>query len=220
MEQRDPRSNARYLLGAVLLGLLLSQPGHALAYFARLGPAALAVQSQGVHAYFPALFQFTGASIGAIALATLVLIAGARLVIGRALDKTRLPGTSAGLLFLVLAVVQLNVFFVQEILEGAANYSHGPDAYGMILAWGMLGQFPLSVLAAFALSWLSSPLRAAIRVFRSPVTVSSRPAVPVALADKSVPVGTIVQIALGLSQVCPAAFLKRGPPLSVRLLSS
>ena len=219
MPHPDPRTSARYLLAAAVLGLLLSQPGHALTYLVRYGARGLTLETQGVHGYFPTLFRLSWVLIGLLAIGALLLVAGGRLMLGRALARRRLPGVGPGGLFLVLALVQLSFYFAQESIEAAAagNVLH-LQGYLQILDWGALGQLPLSVLAAFALSWLSSPLEAAIAILRSPFTYVGTPVVspipalsPVAWPDR-------LQ-AVRLEATYPPAFRKRGPPTHLRSLS-
>jgi hypothetical protein len=216
---QDPRTPARYLFAAALLGLLLSQPGHALTYLLRYGNQGLALQTQGVHGYFPTLMRLSWVLVGLLVVTSLFVISAGRLALGSALARRRLPGVGPGGLFLVLAIVQLNVYFAQEALEARA-VGHALDLPGYlgILGWGLLGQLPLGGLAAFSLSWLSSPLETAIAVLRSPFTIAR------GLSSNFAPALAPVAwprppYAPRLATTYPPAFRKRGPPAQLRLQS-
>jgi hypothetical protein len=216
---QDPRTPARYLFAAAVLGLLLSQPGHALTYLLRYGSKGLALQTQGVHGYFPTLMRLSWVLVGLLVVGSLFIIAAGRLAMGHALARRRLPGVGPGGLFLVLAIVQLNVYFAQEALEARAiGQALDMQGYLGILGWGLIGQLPLAVFAAFSLSWLSSPLQTAIAVLRSPFTAAQglAPNFAPALAPVAWPGLPYVP---RLAATYPAAFRKRGPPVDLRLQS-
>jgi hypothetical protein len=203
-------------LAAALLGLLLSQPGHALVYLIQFGSRGLALETQGVHGYFPVLLRMSWALTGLVVVGGLALIAVGRIVFGHALGRRRLPGVGPGRLFLVLAIVQLTFFFAQESIEAGASgtvlHLHG---YLAILGFGALGQLPLSVLGALALSWLSSPLQAAISALRSPF-VAVRRLVPDPVPAVAPAIWSVQLQPVRLEATYPPAFRKRGPPLHLR----
>src|SRR2546421_155814 len=62
----DRAVNRRALASVLGVGIVGSQAGHVLAYGLRFGDTAQAIQSSGVHAYFPALAK---TAVGAAALA-------------------------------------------------------------------------------------------------------------------------------------------------------
>jgi hypothetical protein len=219
MQFQDPRTPARYLFLAAILGLLLSQPGHALTYLLRYGVHGLALQTQGVHGYFPTVMKLSWVLIGLLAVVGLLILSAGRLALGHALARQRLAGVGPGRLFLVLAVVQLNFYFAQEALEaGAVGRSLDLQGYFGILGWGLLGQLPLAILAAFSLSWLSSPLQTAIAVLRSPFTASQAFAPDIIPAQAAV-VWLRERYSPSLDSTFPPAFRKRGPPQHLRLQS-
>jgi hypothetical protein len=217
MDRQAPQRAARFLLAAFLLGLLLSQPGHAVAYFLQYGPRSLALETHGVHSYFPSVLGLSAAFIGAGAVGALLLLALARLLVGRALALRRGRGVSFLALFAVLALVQVDVYVGQEALEAGAVGEHFSALTMLgILGWGLLGQVPLAALAATALYWLSSPLRAALQALGSPFSRVLRLGFIVDAARVVLSAGEPSR-QIALAQAFPSAFRKRGPP---RLLLS
>jgi hypothetical protein len=83
---------------------------------------------------------------------------------------------------LALAATQLEIYFVQELLEGSSSY----DA----ASYGLAGQLPVALVAALALRHLSATLGPALRVLRRlpalPVVAAVAPAPPAALSALSV----------------------------------
>src|ERR1700730_482357 len=104
MQVQDPRTPARYLFLAAILGLLLSQPGHALTYLLRYGSRGLTLQTQGVHGYFPTVMRLSWVLIGLLLIGSLFVISAGRLALGHALARQRMAGVGPGRLFLVVAI--------------------------------------------------------------------------------------------------------------------
>jgi hypothetical protein len=214
MDRQDPRTRARYLFAAALLGALLSQPGHLVGYLGHYGWRGLAIEGQGVHGYFPSLLSTSIALLGGIALAALLGVAAARLVIGRALGRRRARGVPFTQLLLVLLLIQLNLYAVQEMLElEAVGRALTPAGLAGIAAWGLVGQVPPAILAAVALALLSSPLLAVFAALRSPFTRSRAPVFRLS-APLLAAVFAEAPIAALQGQRFPVARPRRGPPPS------
>jgi hypothetical protein len=138
------------------LGFPLSQVGHLIAYLARYGRSGLVLEATGVHAYFPELLRSAACLLGIAILATLLLLAGSRLAIGRWLGGQLSAGEPLGPLVLVAAVVQMDLYTAQETVEtlvSAQSYTFGTLA--LILGWGLVGQLPVALAGAVAVRWLS-----------------------------------------------------------------
>jgi hypothetical protein len=166
---------SRQLKRALLLVPLtipFAELGHLAAYGVR-------VPASGVHVYYPSLLQFAGGALGAVLLASLAVLALARLVSG---GTVRRKPWSFPLLFAGLLAAQVIVFLVQEGLE-----SHSLPGLGT-LTIGLLGQQPVALVAALSLRWLSARLGPAARALssaRQPV-ITPRPAAPLVLRPVSV----------------------------------
>jgi len=154
-----------------LAALPLSQLGHLLA--AQLhhpggGPTGAR------HAYFAATLELSLALLGAALLAGLLTLAAARRLGGRPLRAGE--GWPLAWLVLALAAAQLEIYFVQELLEGSSSY----DA----ARFGLAGQLPVALLAAFAIRHLSARLGPAVRLLRRlprlPIATLAPTAAPVA----------------------------------------
>lgn len=197
----------RYVWVAVLLALPVSQFGHAFAYGFRFGPAAVAIESQGVHAYFPALIHASAGILGLLLVASLLTLAIVRLVLGVALGLR--PGEGWPLLRVaaVLLAVQLAIFFGQETLEAVAASQPPPDL-GNLVWLGLMGQLPAACLAGLALNWISTRLEAAVRELRR----SQRVALPGPPVPAEVALVVVSDLAAMLAESAPSAFTKRGPP--------
>jgi hypothetical protein len=169
------RLMSRQLKRALLLVPLtipFAELGHLAAYGVR-------VPASGVHVYYPSLLQFAGGALGAVLLASLAVLALARLVSG---GTVRRKPWSFPLLFAGLLAAQVIVFLVQEGLE-----SHSLPGLGT-LTIGLLGQQPVALVAALSLRWLSARLGPAARALssaRQPV-ITPRPAAPLVLRPVSV----------------------------------
>ncbi|HVD02168.1 MAG TPA: hypothetical protein VNG93_13650 [Candidatus Dormibacteraeota bacterium] len=208
MVVQDPRTRARFLFAAAVLGALLSQPGHLVGYLGHYGWRGVAVESHGIHSYFPSLLGTSLALTGALALVALLVAAGARLAIGR----RRAPAVPFGQLLLVLLLVQLNVYAVQEMLElEYAGQSLTGSALAGIGAWGLAGQLPVALLGALALALLSSPLLTALGALRSPFSWAALPSFGGVLPALALVPSQAPAIALR-GQRFPAAIPRRGPP--------
>ena len=196
------------LIAALLLALPMSQLGHLLAYSLRFGPEAAARQSTGAHAYFPALLQVGITSLGGALLALLLLLGVARFMVGLRNDRVPDGGWPVAPLLLTLFATQLAIFAGQELAE--ASLSSLPAAPpGHLLGWGVAGQLPVALLAAFGLSWISAGIRQAVRRLRRSRPVAMLPRGALVPAPRWGP--SAVQ---GFRPVARAGFVNRGPPLS------
>ena len=140
------------IVALVGLGVVGSQAGHLLVYQLHYGSAALAVQSRGVHAYFPVLAKTSLGLTAGILLGALLLVAVSRLLAVR--PGTRVaPGPSYLSLLAALFTVQLTCFVVQESVESLVAGAAVASVPNLILL-GSLGQLPVAAVAAFALKWL------------------------------------------------------------------
>jgi hypothetical protein len=145
---------SRQLKRVLLLGALavpFAELGHLVAYGAR-------VPSGGPHIYFPTVLQLAGGALGAALLASLAVLALARLLTG---VTARSRPWSFPLLFAGLLAAQLVVFLVQEALEARSL----PRLSTVSL--GLLAQQPIALLAAVALRWLSARLGPAAQALSS-----------------------------------------------------
>jgi hypothetical protein len=150
-----------------LCAIPLSQLGHLLAAQLRapgIGPAA-----GPRHAYFATTLEGSLALLGGALLAGLITIAAARRLSGGAPRAGE--GWPLAWVVLALAAAQLEIYFVQELLEGSSSY----DA----ARFGLAGQLPVALVAALALRYLSATLDPALRVLRrSGLSVISLTPVP------------------------------------------
>jgi hypothetical protein len=204
------RPGRKLLAGALLLGLLLSQPGHALGYLVEYGSRSFALQSQGVHAYFP-----TAIHLSFELLATIGVVAGAvlglgRLAVGRALGLESERRLRAIDLILVLAIVQVNAFFFQEVTETLAAHA-ALDTQWLLatLVGAATGQLPIAIAAGLLLSYCAVRLRVAIQALRHAPSLVVWSPDPLQLAPVSFATSARSSF---LAQACPLAFRKRGPP--------
>jgi hypothetical protein len=141
---------SRQLKRALLVGALavpFAELGHLVAYGVR-------VPSGGSHLYFPTLLQLAGGALGAALLASLAVLALARLLTGL---TARSRPWSFPLLFAGLLAAQLLVFLFQEAVE-ARSLPHLST-----ISLGLLAQQPIALVAAMALRWLSARLGPATR---------------------------------------------------------
>jgi hypothetical protein len=186
---------SRQLKRALLVAALaipFSELGHLISYGFR-------VPSVGSHVYFPTLLQFAGSILGAALLASLAVLALARLLVG---GTARSRPWSFTLLFVGLLTAQLVVFLVQEGLE-----SHSWPRLAT-LGVGLLGQQPVALVAALALRWLSARLRPAVQALCSARAVQAPLGVVFPLETQ--PIST-PQPALAVPRV--RARGQRAPPL-------
>src|SRR5579871_1119506 len=168
MTAARPRPGPRLLAASLLLGLVLSQPGHALAYLWEYGRAAIAVQSQGVHAYFPTALNLSLGLVLTIALAVASILGFGRIALGTALGfkRSRMPAPTE--LLAVMAIVQVNVFVFQELAEAQAGHQLIDAAWILhTLLLGVAGQLPVAIAGALALAWCSVGLEAAVGALRA-----------------------------------------------------
>ena len=193
----------RRALAVLGIGIAGAQAGHLVAYELRFGVAAPALQSTGAHAYFPALAK-TGVGLAALALlASLLVVAAARIVAGRRVQ----PGTSPSFVRLLAVVytIQLACFAGQETAEALLGGTHASSA-PLLIMWGTAGQLPVALAAALALRWLGLHLEPAIAVLRLGLAPAVR-CIPVAVASPTWP------LSRGLAPVrVVASSHLRGPP--------
>jgi hypothetical protein len=204
------RSRRRYGLAAAALGIPLSQVGHLIAYFARDGGRALALQSQGVHSYFPGLLQLSVGLIGALGCAGLVVIGLARIVARHGQGLRASGGHPIAWLLVLSFAVQLDVYVVQETVESAL--SGVPFDLGLlwtIVAWGMVGQLPVAAAAAVGLHWLSARFEPALRLLLSISAARSRIRPPLAPALRR---WTAPPRHAAIARVAHPALAERAPP--------
>jgi hypothetical protein len=199
------------LITALLFALPMSQLGHLLAYWLQFGPSAAARQSTGAHAYFPSLIQAGTATLGAALLALLLLLGVARFMVGLRSDRVPEGGWPVGPLLLTLLGAQLAIFAGQELVEASVAALPAAPA-GNLLAWGVAGQLPVALLAAFGLSWISSRVRRAVQRLRRsrPIAVLPRGALLAEPAWAPAISGRARPVAL-------AGLPNRGPPFSPQL---
>ena len=183
------------VVGVAIAG---SQAGHLLAYEVRFGSAAQQLQSTGAHAYFPVLVKtFLGTAAFAL-IASLFLIAFARLAAGRSIERQSAPSLLR--LASVLYTLQLALFVVQESIEGSSA--------GEMVLWGLLGQLPVALIAAVALRWLLARLGPALaRIGRRSELVLQPRSTSFALWPAPVPAPVVATYASG-------PITTRGPPPS------
>ena len=198
------------IVALVGLGVVGSQAGHLLVYQLQYGSAALAVQSRGVHAYFPVLAKTSLGLTAGILLGALLLVGISRLLAVR--PGTRVaPGPSYISLLAALFTVQLTCFVIQESVESLVASAAVASVPNLILL-GSLGQLPIATVAAFALKWLSVRVESALISLRQILAIEiwTHEAVAVLLAPRA----PLAQLAM--ASACPTAFVKRGPPQGFR----
>jgi hypothetical protein len=195
-------------VSALLVALPMAELGHLLAYSLRFGPDAAVRQSTGAHAYLPALLQVGAAAAGAALLAVLLLLGIARLMVGLRNDRLPEGGWPVRPLLLTLLGAQLAIFAGQELAE-ASLAALPPTPAAQLLGWGVAGQLPVALLAAFGLSWISARVRHAVRRLRRSRTliILARTAFAVAPDWAALPVQRSAQAGR-------SGFVNRGPPLS------
>ena len=199
------RSSRHKALAVPLVAVASSPLGHLVAYQARFGAAATHEQSTGAHAYFPAFAATLSAALGATLLGSLLVIAVARLVVGR--RQGLRPGRRWPFIDVLAAVFTLQVaaYVLQEAAEALGAGAAMPAIPELVL-WGALGMLPVALLAAIGLTWLSVRLEAAVRRLRSVVI----PAGPHPYVETPRPVRPDVPDPL--RTVALGASAKRGPP--------
>jgi hypothetical protein len=159
---------ARRLWVVGLAAVPLSQLGHLLA--AQLHNPGAALGAGLHHVYFAAGLELSLAVLGGAMLAGLLTLAAARRLTGRELRAGE--GWPLPWLVLALAAAQLEIYFVQELLEGSSSY----DA----ARYGLAGQLPVALLAALAIRHLSARLGPALRILRRPPVLPQATLAPVA----------------------------------------
>lgn len=150
---------ARRLWVVALCAVPLSQLGHAISMQLR-APGSLPAAA-GRHAYLAASLEASLALLGAGLLAALLALAAARRMAGRPLRRR--GGWPLAWLVLALAAAQLEIYFLQELIEGSSSYEAA--------RYGLAGQLPVALVAALALRWLSTRLGPALRMLRTRLQV-------------------------------------------------
>ena len=199
------RSSRHRALAVPLVAVASSPLGHLLAYQARFGAAATHEQSSGAHAYFPAVAATLSAALGATLVASLLLVAVARLVAGR--RQGLQPGRRWPFIDVLAAVftIQVGTYVVQEAAEALATGAATPPIPELLL-WGALGMLPVALIAAIGLTWLSVHLEAAVRRLRSVAIPAGPP------PNVKIPQPVRADVRDPLRTVALGAFGKRGPP--------
>jgi hypothetical protein len=192
-------------LALPLVALAASQVGHLIAYQVWLGPRAIAVQSQGAHTLFPFVFGAAAASLGAVLVASLLVLGTARLLVGRGQGLHRTGGRPLLETFALLFTLQLGIFVVQELVETSA-LGATPPGVAQLLLWGILGQLPVAAAAALALRWISTRIESALAVLRNSLRRSEAPAAELVIVLPQPAAAGALRIS------APSAFAKRGPP--------
>lgn len=155
------------------LGLVGAEAGHLVAYEARFGTAAGLVESSGAHAYFPVLAKTGVGALAAILLGGLFVLALARVLSNRPLER-RSDAPSLIRLLAMVFTLQLAVFAVQETVEAAVAGVPG-SSIATLLLWGTFGQLPVAFVTAVTLRWLLTSFDGAVAGIRHALTVASTP---------------------------------------------
>jgi hypothetical protein len=192
---------------ALLVAVGAAELGHALVYLLRYGPSSAGIESNGAHAYFPALTGTLSALLGGGLIAALLLTAVARLVGATPPGHVRRRTTRIFDVLPALFLAQLVIFLCQEVGEALAFHERLPSLVALLL-WATAGQLPAALLGALVLGWLWAGLAAAWTVVaEGPRRALSLPAPVEQPAAPARPEGCPA-----LASVCPAALRKRGPP--------
>jgi hypothetical protein len=143
-----------------------------------------------------------------VLLGLLLLLGVARYMVGLRNDRLPEAGWAVGPLLLTLAGAQLAIFAGQELAE-ASLAALPPTPAAQLLGWGVLGQLPVAMLAAFGLSWFSARVRRAIRRLRRlrPVMLLPRASFSAAPAWAAANFARLYQGPL-------SELVNRGPPFS------
>jgi hypothetical protein len=203
----------RHLAAAALLAPPLAEVGHALAYLMRYGPIGLRLETEGVHAYLPAVLRSSALLIGMSVLLLLVIAAGGRILIGRGFGLRRRYHRWIDLA-LVFGCIQIATYIAQESLEALAG--HQPYTFGLlaiIVGWGLVGQLPVATLATVTAVLGAAALEVSLEGFRSALEPAQRypsPIPPVSSANSLTPAPVPPLPLLGMRR-CAAT--RRGPPL-------
>lgn len=144
-------SRARRLLVLSVLAVPLSQVGHSLASLARDGSP---LAPGGRHGYFGVALELSATLVAGTFLAALLAVVLARRP-GRPL---RGRGWPLAWVFLGLSAFQLELYLIQELIEGSSTID--------VALRGLAGQLPVAAAAAVAVHWLSGRLRPALRRLR------------------------------------------------------
>jgi hypothetical protein len=114
-------------------------------------------------------------------------------------------------LLLALLGAQLAIFAGQEVAEAwLVGLPAAPAEH--LVGWGIAGQLPVALLAAFGLSWISARVRRAVRRLRR-----SRPVIVLPRGTFQAASGWDPAGVPGLPAIALAGFVNRGPPFSAQL---
>jgi hypothetical protein len=208
----ERRSDGRYLWSAVLISAVLAELGHQLGFVERNGARGFALEAVGVHQYFPTLMSVVGAGLGGAALAILLVLSLGRLALGGALGRAPQLAVPVRRLLPLLLALQLAVYLTQETSEALASGQLVTARWLMsTLVWGLAAQAPVALLAALALSWLSTRLDCAIAAIRR-AAQPDRAFVPAPVHRPETGHGPNRAPLLSLLRDCHRALIKRGPP--------
>jgi hypothetical protein len=190
-------TRVRRLLVVAVCALPLSQLGHALA---SLLTNSGALEPGAAHAYFAADLTLSASVLAAAASSAGVVLVVARALRGGPLVRAQRSAWPLLWTFFALAALQLELYLVQELVEGSTTAD---------VAWrGLIGQLPVAAAAALIIQWLSERLGPAARELRRhPFLVVTLAAAP--QAERAVAVQLIAwapRRALG----------SRGPPRLLR----
>ncbi|HEV2954337.1 MAG TPA: hypothetical protein VG015_09615 [Candidatus Dormibacteraeota bacterium] len=204
------RSGHRWL-GVAVFALPLAELGHLATYWLRFGSSAMSLQSQGAHAYFPAIAKLSLALVGAGILACAVALGLGRALLGRTSAWRSTPGLPLGPLLWVLLTIQVEIYLVQEVWEvNASGHLLTMPLLASALAWGLAGQAPVALIAALAVHWLSihlDPIFARLRKCGR-TAIWPGPVIQIALRDQYAWDGPAFETVVGI-------LTRRGPPPSL-----
>ena len=193
------------LIGLLGFGAMLAQAGHLLVYQVQFGSAALAIQSQGPHAYFPTLAKTSVGVAGVGLMGALLVIGASRLLTARPNDPVASPSYLP--LLSTLFTVQLSCFVAQETIESLLAGSAPASAMHLVL-FGTLGQLPIAAVAALALKWIAARIETAwvslLQEFATTTATFGWTRLILGRRD--------LEPQWVLAEIYPLAYVKRGPP--------
>jgi hypothetical protein len=155
-----PRPRPLPAAAILFLGILLEPLGHEIAYDLKYGMARAAVlQTQGAHAYFPAVRSLSTLSLLTGVVLAIIGVLSVRLALG----KQSAPTAGWARLFCLLAASQVSLFLVQEVFEGI---SRGSFDLALIALLSLFAQLPLAAFSAMLLARLQGYLSLAPEALR------------------------------------------------------
>jgi hypothetical protein len=187
-----------------------SQLGHAITYLVRYGAAAATLQSEGVHAYFPALTAIISGVVGGGLMTALLLFAAARVLTSAPAAANRHRAHTVFDILPVLFAVQMVLFIGQESIEMLVAGGAVPSVAALLL-WGAVGQLPAALAGSVIVSWLLVTIETAVSdLIAGGSSVLSLGITPAQAAPSRL---VTARIPTPL-EVYSAAYRKRGPPVS------